>query len=236
MDVVSCAIVVAGGAGSRAGRTGGKQLARVAGRPVVAWSVDVLDRCGFERIVIVCPPEQVSEYRESVLEPLDPSTPVYFAASGPSRHDSVRSGLGAVPPSVEIVAIHDGARPLITSDVVIGAVDHLTAHPEADGVVVGHPSVDTLKTVADGRVAETLDRARIWSIQTPQVFRLASIMRAHERAAGAEDPSATDDAALVEAAGGTVLTFEGPRDNIKVTLPEDFALVESVLAQRLGRG
>ncbi len=228
------AVVLAGGSGERSGRTGGKQLAVVAGRPVVSWSLLALDAAGLSHIVLVCPHEYSDEYRSSVLEPLGLSTPVSLADSGPTRHASVQAGVAALPSDTEIVVVHDGARPLVSSAVVRGAVAMLAAHADADGVVVGHPSVDTLKLVDAGRIVETVDRQLVWSAQTPQVFRLPVLMAAHAEAE--RGGPGTDDAALVERVGGAVLMFEGPRDNIKVTLPEDFAFVESVLTGRIDGG
>jgi 2-C-methyl-D-erythritol 4-phosphate cytidylyltransferase len=231
MGVLVAAVVLAGGSGERSERIGGKQLARVAGRPVVSWSLSALDEAGLPHIVLVRPRERAEEYRASVIDPLGLAAAVTVADAGPTRHDSVLAGVAALPAGIDIVIVHDGARPLVEPEVVRGAVTMLIAHPEADGVVVGHPSVDTLKLVDAGRVLETVDRQRVWIAQTPQVFRLPALVRAHGEAA--RGGPGTDDAALVERGGGTVLMFEGPRDNIKVTLPEDFALVESVLARRI---
>jgi len=224
------AIVLAGGAGERSGRSGGKQLARVAGRPVVAWSLMALAQAGLAHIVVVCPEDEQGTYAADVLGPLGLTTPVTFAAAGATRHDSVLSGMAALPETTDIVVIHDGARPLVSPAVAAGAIELLLDHPDADGVVVGHPSVDTLKRVVDGRIVDTVDRQLVWSAQTPQVFRVPALAQAH-RGAEVGGPG-TDDAMLVERQGGTVLMLEGPRDNIKVTLPEDFAFVESVLLRR----
>lgn len=231
MPAVVGAVVLAGGSGERSGRTGGKQLAAVAGRPVVSWSLLALDACGLSHIVLVRPRDRSDEYLSSVLEPLRLSTPVSLADAGASRHASVESGVAALPAGTEIAVIHDGARPLVSPEVVRGALAMLDAHADADGVVVGHPSVDTLKLVDAGRIVETVDRRLVWSAQTPQIFRLEALKAAHAQAAGGG--FGTDDASLVERSGGSVLMFEGPRDNIKVTLPEDFAFVESVLAGRI---
>jgi len=230
-----CGIVVAGGTGERSGRVQGKQMARVAGWPVVSWSVLALDRSGLlSHIVVVCPADRVAEYRTQAIEPLSLRAPISFAPAGATRQESVLSGVAALPASAEIVVVHDGARPLVSAEIVRGAVARLVDNAQADGVVVGHPSIDTLKLVENGRIVETVDRRRVWSAQTPQVFRTEALRRAHLGSV-ATGPG-TDDAVLVERNGGIVLMFEGPRDNIKVTLPEDFAFVESVLLRRMGQG
>jgi len=234
MDATVAAVVLAGGSGVRSGRADGKQLALVAGLPVVAWSLIALDASALSHIVLVCPPDQADDYRRCVLEAIGLATPVTIAGSGQTRHDSVLSGIAALPEGTEIVVVHDGARPLVSAEVVRGAVAMLLADDAADGVVVGHPSVDTLKLVDQRRIIETVDRRRVWSAQTPQVFRVPALRSAHREAE--RGGPGTDDSALVERNGGTVLMFEGPRDNIKVTLPEDFAFVESVLAQRVNEG
>jgi 2-C-methyl-D-erythritol 4-phosphate cytidylyltransferase len=145
---------------------------------------------------------------------------------------SVRAGLAALPEGVDLVAIHDGARAAIEPATISAAFSALASHPDVDGVVVGHASVDTLKEVdADGRVVETPDRNRFWNAQTPQVFRASALSRAYWRA-GIAGFEGTDDAALVEAGGGTILMVAGPRSNLKVTVPEDLEMLSAILSAR----
>lgn len=231
-DYKVAAIVLAGGSGERFGKAGGKQLAAVAGRPVVAWSVLACDAAGVDTIVVVCHPDRVEEYRRAAVEPLELSTPVRFASGGPTRQASTWHGLAEVAEDTDIVLIHDGARPLVTADVIRRAIQALVESPGADGVVVGHPSVDTVKVVDGNSIVETPDRERIWTVQTPQVFWAAPLRDAFETAHHSGF-TGTDDASLVERNGGTVLVTQGPRDNIKVTLPPDIDFVEAVLLNRL---
>jgi len=226
--------VVAGGSGERFGREEGKQLAEVAGRPVVSWCLGALESCGLNSIVLVCDLERLDEFRDRAVDPLHLTTPIVFAASGRTRQESVASGLAAVPSDTEIVLVHDGARPLLRPETATGALEMLEAHPRIDGVVVGHPSVDTLKNVEGGHIVDTPDRSRIWAVQTPQVFRAGALRSAHE-SAQRDGYLGTDDAALVERNGGAVMVFEGPRDNIKITVPEDQAFAEVVLGRRRRR-
>jgi 2-C-methyl-D-erythritol 4-phosphate cytidylyltransferase len=136
-----------------------------------------------------------------------------------------------VPDSFAYIVVHDGARPLAGPELFHRTLDLLDASPELAGAVVGHPSVDTLKTVEAGRVAGTPERSRYWTVQTPQAFRAGALRVAYAEAAeyGREG---TDDASLVEAAGGAIGLVEGPRDNIKVTLAEDLAVAEALLSVR----
>ena len=230
------AIVVAGGTGERLGVDGGKQLALVAGLPVLSWTVRALAEAPeVDLIIVVTHPERVAEYRAVAVAPLGVSTPVAFAAGGDTRQASVAAGLAEVPESVSVVIVQDGARPLITAELVSKALKALAEDVGADGAVVGHPAVDTLKLVKDGAVVSTPQRSRFWAVQTPQVFRSKALREAYAQAA-AEEFVGTDDSSLVERAGGRVVLVEGPRDNIKITLAEDLVLVEAALLSKESGG
>jgi 2-C-methyl-D-erythritol 4-phosphate cytidylyltransferase len=226
------AIVCAGGSGERLGLAGGKQLALVAGRAVLAWTIEALDATEqIDHIVLVCPASRIDEYRAAAIDSVAPSTPVTYAPSGSSRQASVASGIAASPAGAEILLVHDGARPLVTPEIVAATIAAVENDPLAAGAVVGQPAIDTLK-IADGSViTETPDRSKYWAVQTPQTFRAQPLREAYALA-DADGFVGTDDAAIVEHAGGRVLLVEGPRDNIKVTVAEDVALVEATLAFR----
>lgn len=227
----AAAIVVAGGSGERFGRAGGKQLTPVAGWPVLSWSLRALDTVQQIRaIVVVCPADRTAEYDAEAVAPLGLDTPVLFAGAGDTRQQSVASGLSQVPDGVEHIVVHDGARPLITADLVVATLEALEAG-DVQGAVVGHPSYDTLKLVENRTVVETPDRGRYWAVQTPQAFDRAALEAAH-RLAEEHGFEGTDDAALVEHANGRVIVVEGPRDNLKVTVPADLAFVQAVLNHR----
>lgn len=228
-----CAIIVAGGSGERFGRPGGKQLVETAGRPLMTWSVMAFDAApSVAHIVVVCPAERAEEVRRVAIEPYAISTPVTLAASGATRQDSTAAGLAAVPGCCRYVAIHDGARPLITPQVIEGAVRALREDEGLDGVVCGQPCVDTLKlALEDGRILSTPPRSSYWTVQTPQIFTVDALARA-EASARAEGFTGTDDASVVERAGGKVRCVPSPRDNIKVTLPEDLPVAEFLLRSR----
>ena len=121
-----CAVVVAGGSGQRFGNPGGKQLVNVAGRPLMSWSIRAFDRSDkVGHIVVVCPAERRAEMRRLAIDPFDYDTPISFADAGDTRQDSTRAGVHAVPAGFEYVAIHDGARPLITTEAIDHAIDVL---------------------------------------------------------------------------------------------------------------
>lgn len=225
------AIIVGGGSGERFGRAGGKQFAPLAGSTVLAHTIAAFDACAsIDEIVVVTHPDTVAECAELA----DPFVKVAaIVAGGDTRQDSVASGLAAVSPEAEFVVIHDGARPLVLPETIAGVVEALRSSGD-DGVILGHPSFDTVKRVdASHRVTATEDRDSLWLAQTPQAFRAAALRSAYTAAAESSDSrQATDDAALVERTGGTVRVLLGPRDNLKITVPEDLAVAEQVLLLR----
>ncbi len=223
-------IVAAGGTGERFGRRGGKQLALVLDRPLLSWTLAALAGPPVELIVVVCHPGRLREYEDAVIAPADLGVDVVAVAGGDTRQDSVACGLTAVPASLKYVAVHDGARPLVSLRTLDEAVDRLE-DTGIDGVVAGHPCYDTLKRVEGMRVIDTPDRSRFWVAQTPQVFVRAALVAAHEHAL-ANGFVGTDDASLIEYGGGAVEMIEAPRDNIKVTTPEDVRFVEAALRDR----
>jgi len=149
---------------------------------------------------------------------------------GASRSQSVRNALDAAP-EAEIAVVHDAARPLLTADLVERCIAAIHA-PGVTGAVAAAPVTDTIKEAdGSGRVLRTLDRGSLWSIQTPQVF-WAAPLRAALATDAATLAAATDDAGLVEAAGGTVAIVEAPRENLKVTTALDLRLAELLLSRR----
>jgi 2-C-methyl-D-erythritol 4-phosphate cytidylyltransferase len=207
--MLTWAIVVAAGDGARFG--GAKQFVRLGGVSVVERAVGVaLEAC--DGVVVALPADA------------DWTAPdgVRLVVGGATRSDSVRAGLAAVPRDVEVVIVHDAARPLASRhlfDRVIAAVAE-----GADGAVPALALSDTVKRVRDQRVVETVSRDGLVAVQTPQAFRADALRAAHR--AGAID---TDDAALVEANGGTVVIVEGERRNLKLTVTDDLELARALL-------
>lgn len=225
------ALIAAGGTGERFGDDRGKQMALVAGRPVLAHVVSAFaeaDSVGI--IVLVGHPERLAEY-ESAVAPFCGSTPLVTVCGGETRQESVAAGIAAIAESWPFIAVHDGARPLVTPELIDRVVEELSKDGELDGLIVGHPAYDTVKQVDGDRITGSLDRDRCWMVQTPQVFRAPALRSAHAAATNVGS-SATDDATLIEAAGGTLRVFLGPRDNIKITVAEDLMIAEAVLRHR----
>lgn len=229
---MNAAVIVAGGEGVRFGAAGGKQLALVEGLPVLGHTVRAFEECALTgAVVVVCHPDRVAEHRELVGR-LEVRKVHAIVPGGATRRASVLAGLRALPDDAVTVSIHDGARPLVTPNVIAAAIRELESRTDVDGVVVGHPSYDTIKVVDEGGlILETPDRSRLWAAQTPQTFRTRAILGAHE-IAERDEFEGTDDASLVERVGGRVALILGPRENIKVTVAEDLAYVASVLRQR----
>lgn len=213
------AVVVAGGSGTRYG--GCKQFELLAGRPLVAWSVEAA-RGACEGVVLVLPAERLDG-----RSPEDRFGADAVVAGGSTRAESVRRGLDAVPGGAEVVVVHDAARPLASPSLFSAVVEPLL-EPQSpvSGVVCGMPVTDTVKRLAqDGSTVEvTVARDGLVAVQTPQAFLAEVLRRAH--AAGGD---ATDDAALVEAGGGVVQVVPGERRNVKVTTPADLVLLEHLL-------
>lgn len=231
----TCAVVAAGGLGLRFGDARGKQYVELCGLPVLDWSVAALDEApSVGHIVIVCPHGRVEETRK-VVGLIVPCVPVTFVEGGATRQESCLAGIRAVPGDFSLVAIHDGARPLIRPETVEAVIARVRDDASLAGAICAHPSADTLKVVEGGIVRSTPDRSRYWAVQTPQVFRRATVLEAH-LAAGREGFVGTDDASLVERAGGRVAVVESPSDNMKVTVPEDRLPVEAILASRIASG
>ena len=228
----TAAIILAGGTGERFGKEGGKQLVEIGGKPILTWSVEAFDAVGdIGLIVIVCPAERQGEYLSKAVDPFSFATPIVVAAAGSTRQESAFSGLELVPEEFEYVVMHDGARPLISADLIAHTIATLKGNIDADGAVVAHPAIDTLKVVENGVIVGTPDRSVFWNAQTPQVFRAGIYRRAHASALS-DGFVGTDDSSLIERLGGRVLGVEGKRDNIKLTVPEDYLMLVAAVRER----
>ena len=235
VDKKACAaaVIMAGGSGERFGNPGGKQLFKLLGKPSLTWAVEAFDATGdIGQIVVVCPDERADEYRRVAIDPYGFATPIVFASAGSIRQESAMNGVAAVDPEWEIIVVHDGARPLVTVDLIERSIGVLKGDLDIDGVVVGHPSIDTLKVVDEKNIVGTPDRNMFWVAQTPQVFRSSLLRRAYTTAMY-EGFVGTDDSSLVERMGGVVDMLNGPRDNFKITVPEDVAPAIAALIGRV---
>jgi 2-C-methyl-D-erythritol 4-phosphate cytidylyltransferase len=214
---VAVALVVAAGSGERLGASRPKAFVTLAGKPMVQWSVEALRAVPEVGEIMIALPdgETAPEGTVGVL-------------GGAVRSASVRAALRAAGPDDQVV-VHDAARPLVTPGLVTRT---LAALGGADGAIAAAPVSDTIKEVdAGGTVRATLDRARLWAVQTPQVFRRTAL----EEALDVDDATlaaATDDAWLVERAGGIVRVVSAPPENLKVTTLADLRRAEALLRDR----
>ena len=179
-------------------------------------------------IVVVCPENDFEEYIEKVVDPFAFQTPIVMAPAGDSRQESCFNGLDMVPEKFDYVMVHDGARPLVPPNVIRHVYSVLKGNPDLDGAVCAHKCIDTLKVVEDEKIIGTPDRTAFWLAQTPQVFKREIFTEAH-KSAMADGFIASDDASLIERIGGNVRVVEGKRNNIKLTVPEDYLILASVL-------
>jgi len=217
------AIIAAAGRSERMGGSD-KLFAVVGGKPLLAHTLSAFQTCrGVDRVVLVLSPENMERGRELVAEAgFDKVAAV--CQGGERRQDSVRNGLEALA-SCQWVVVHDGARPLVTAELIERGLE---AAKETGAAIAALPIGDTVKEVEPaGVIGRTVSRGQLWAAQTPQVFRYDMLREAHERAQG----EATDDAALVESLGYQVKVFDGSPRNIKVTTAADLAVVEALLAQ-----
>jgi 2-C-methyl-D-erythritol 4-phosphate cytidylyltransferase len=211
--VPAVALLVAAGSGERLGASRPKAFVALGGRPMLEWSVDALRAAGIADIVVALPEGEVAPPGCAGVR------------GGVTRSESVRLALSEAGPS-DAVVVHDAARPLVTPEHIAAA---LAALEDADCATAAAPVTDTVKEAGpDLRVTATLDRSRLWAIQTPQAFRRAALERALD---ASEDvlAAATDDAWLVERAGGTVRVVPSSAANFKVTTADDLRVAELLL-------
>jgi 2-C-methyl-D-erythritol 4-phosphate cytidylyltransferase/2-C-methyl-D-erythritol 2,4-cyclodiphosphate synthase len=223
------AIIVAAGSGSRAGGGTPKQFRALSGESMLRRSLRLFAaHPAIDLVQPVIDPAFAEAFQAAAIR-LEKIRP--FARGGATRQESVRAGLDALDRNgPELVLIHDAARPLASTELVTRAIGAAKATGAA---IPGLPVSDTIKRIdGDGRVSETLDRAALLTIQTPQAFLFAPILAAHRRAAEAGRNDFTDDAALAEWAGMTVATFPGEVGNIKITTPDDFFRAQVAAAQQ----
>lgn len=226
--VKTVAIVVAGGTGSRMNSDVPKQFMEVMGKPVIAYTINSLSKCNdIDEIIIVTLPDYIV-YCKDIVDEFSFKKVSKIVSGGSTRQMSVYNGLKEIGDDVDIVAIHDGARPLIDSKTVCECIKTAARH---GCCACGVKMKDTVKVADDnGIIQYTADREKLWQIQTPQVFKRDIICSLHE---DAKDSSAlaTDDCMLAEQAGYEVRIVEGKYENIKITTPQDVYIMKGLLGE-----
>ncbi|MFC1955770.1 2-C-methyl-D-erythritol 4-phosphate cytidylyltransferase [Chloroflexota bacterium] len=212
------AVIVAAGESQRMGGTD-KVRAPLGGKPLLASPINTFQECPLVGQVVVVVSAKNEEWCRRLVAEERWSKVSDICTGGRRRQDSVAAGLGQLD-ECDWVVIHDGARPLVTVDLIKNGLE--TAG-ETGAAVAAVPVADTIKVAGDDKIVqETPTRQNLWAVQTPQVFRFDIIIEAYRRA----NSDVTDDATLVEQAGCRVKLYMGSYDNIKVTTPDDLALAE----------
>ena len=222
-----CAIIVAGGKGSRMGAGFNKVFMKLGSKTVIERTVYAFNRCdAIDEIVIVTSENDIADMQKIIVSNVFPKVK-NICKGGERRQDSVYNGL--LKTQADIVLIHDGARCLITESEILRITDDVKTYKAA---AVGVTVKDTLKTIDDsGNIVSTIDREKTVQIQTPQAFYTDEIIELHKRAQN-ENITVTDDSSLFEHYGKTVHFTSGSYDNIKLTTPEDIAIGEEILRRR----
>ena len=223
----SAAVVVAGGQGKRFGGKVRKQYLKLAGRPVLWWTIQAFIKSpSVGAIVLVVPQDDLETVRKQFAR-LRTSKAFQVVAGGETRADSVRCGLAALPSTYRWVAVHDGVRPLITPELIEAVYEGARSHRAA---IAACPSKDTVKVATASQTIErTLPRETVWLAHTPQAFERSLLEQAHEKG---RHLTATDDAFLVEQMGVAVKLVPSPSDNLKVTVPADLEIAERLMKRR----
>ncbi|MFJ4850893.1 2-C-methyl-D-erythritol 4-phosphate cytidylyltransferase [Streptomyces sp. NPDC088733] len=229
-NLTTAAVIPAAGRGVRLGPGAPKALRTLGGVPILVHAVRAMTRArALSLVVVVAPPDGVAEVR-ALLDShgLPEATDIRIVAGGDTRQESVRLGLAALPDEVEVVLVHDAARPLVPVDMVEAVA--AAVREGAAAVVPGLPLADTVKQIdpATGAVVGTPERALLRAVQTPQGFDRLTLAKAHATVTG----EVTDDASMVERLGVPVQVVPGHEEAFKVTRPLDLVLAEAVLARR----
>ena len=220
-------VIAAAGKGSRMQSMTNKQYMLLNSRPVLAYSLDFFEKMDIvEEIVVVCGENELDFCQKEIIQRYKYQKVAAILPGGKERQDSVWRGLQSMGTDTDLVAVHDGARPLLSSGVFSNLVREAS---EWGAAVPGISSKDTIKSIdRDGFVRQTLDRSSVFAIQTPQIFSYSELMTAY-REAYEEDFQGTDDASLFERYIGRVKVVEGDYNNLKITTPGDLIIAEALL-------
>lgn len=227
MKIKVHAVIVAAGKGNRMRGPVRKQYIALEGVPILVRTLKIFEDCPeVDHIIVVVPVEDLDFCRNEILKPARLQKDVSLIAGGSERQDSVYSALKIVEPDEGIVIIHDGVRPFLRRAHLVSSIK---CAAELGACILGIPAFDTIKKVnPDHEIIQTHKRDTLWLAQTPQVFEVNLIKKAHEKAKQ-DGFRGTDDASLVERLGAVVKIIPGSRDNIKITNPEDLKLAHAIL-------
>lgn len=232
--MITAALIPAAGQGQRMGLDIEKQFLLLGGKPLLAHTLARFEETpGIDRIVVIVPPGRETFCYQAIVEPGELRKVTHIVAGAETRQRSVTSGFRCLDEDVDVVVIHDGARPFVTPSLIRAAIDGAVQDGSA---VAAIPESDTLKRVSDeGTIIETVDRRNLWRAQTPQAFRRPILQRALAHAAE-HNLEVTDEASLVELLSWPVRIIPGLMWNFKITSPDDLVLAESLLAQHSNQG
>lgn len=223
------AIVLAAGRSTRMGGGTNKQFIELLGKPLLYYSLTAFEQApSVEAVVLVRPPDY-AEQAEHIVRSYNFTKVVSFADGGVERQNSVWNGLQRCEPATEIVSVHDGARPLVATELIEATIQSAREHGTG---IASTKIVDTLKEADEQRqILRTVDRTRIWSVQTPQTVRLDLLRKGYQKVFEM-NLIVTDESAAVKTLGEPVQLVEWPELNFKITTPADLALAEALLRQR----
>jgi 2-C-methyl-D-erythritol 4-phosphate cytidylyltransferase len=223
-------VIPAAGSGTRLGLGRAKQFMDLCGKPVLAVTLNRFQECDLvDGIVVVIPQSDLDYCLREIVDRYSLSKVCKVIVGGQRRQDSVRKGVEALNNRCRWVLIHDGVRPFVTHELLEKVI---RAARQFRAVITGLPIKETVKEIDNrGKVLRSVDRRRLWLIQTPQIFRWQDINLAHQEALAHDWQEATDDAFLMERMGIPVKIIEGEQDNIKVTTPQDLELARLLLSK-----
>ena len=223
------AILLAAGRSTRMGGGPNKQFIELLGKPLVHYSLAAFEQCCVVDAVVLVRRPDYAQQAEQIVREREFKKVVAFADGGAERQNSVWNGLERCDPSTDIVAVHDGARPLVTPALIESTI--ASAHAYGTGIAATKV-VDTIKEAnEDKTVVRTVDRTKLWAVQTPQTVKFSLLRDAYTRVFG-KKLVVTDEAAAVEMLGQEVHLVETPFLNLKITTPSDLAIAEALLRQR----
>jgi 2-C-methyl-D-erythritol 4-phosphate cytidylyltransferase len=225
------AIIPAAGVGVRMSSNKAKQFIDLCGKPILAVTLNHFQKCSLvDKIVVVVSEDDVDYCNREIVDRYKQSKVCKVVAGGKRRQDSVRKGLEVVGDLCGWVLIHDGVRPLVTTELIEKVIK--TAK-KSRAVITGLPVKETIKELDDqGMILRSVHRSHLWLIQTPQIFQFEDLMLAHQKALDNGWEEATDDAFLVEKMGIPVKIIKGEENNIKITTPRDLDIARFLMSKR----